>query len=92
MGFSIVKSQLSLFMIGIMLKTSKRLKTVYIFKNNDYVSMHCPSEHMDLVGQLAEHISLVPHLHCPAVQVSVAPEQSPSVAHPFVIEKCINLR
>ena len=69
-----------------MLKTSKRLKTVYIFKNSDYVSMHCPSEHMDLVGQLAEHISLVPHLHCPAVHVSLAPEQSALVTHPVVIK------
>ena len=33
--------------------------------------MHCPLEHF----LRPVHKSLVPHLHCPAVQVSVAPEQ-----------------
>ena len=86
------KSQLSLFMIGIMLKTSERLKTVYIFKNSDYVSMHCPCEHLlhfPLWMQSwasDKHTSFVPHIHCPFVHVSVAPEQSSLFTHPVVIK------
>ena len=64
------------------------MKGVYFIKNNNYLSMHWPLEHF----LQPRHKSLVPYLHCPAVQVSVAPEQSSSVVHPFVIEKCIKLR
>ena len=58
----------------------------HFFKNNDYASIHCPSEH--IFGENiddATHISFVPHLHCPFVHVSVAPEQSSSVLHPVVM-------
>ena len=57
---------------------------------------HFPSEHLPVkYGKQpypvhSKHISLVPHLHCPSVQVSVAPVQSSLVLHPIVIRKCIN--
>jgi len=73
-------------------KTQNQKLSLFQQFSKCYQSSHCPSEHFPfLTLHSHKHISFAPHLHCPAVHVSVAPEQSPLVVHPIVIRKCMKL-